>query len=120
MPTVHRDAFESDPLLRDFVSSTDDLLTLADKHGLSIAQLLDWWDSSKTQEAIRALESIADSRLSLFGRLYSDPEVAAAPGAAPRESDVAPIESAEPVRHVASLRRRAAPNPARHQARRRL
>ena len=69
MSTLPIDTRAADSLLQNCIHGNGDFFALAAQHGLSLDQLIAWFQSHATQRRIRDLQAIADARTALLVRL---------------------------------------------------
>ena len=58
-------SFDHDALLHDFLASEHSLLELADKHRISIIDLVTWYEDDATQQLLQLLEQLGARRAAL-------------------------------------------------------
>lgn len=64
-PETFSFSFDPDALLHDFLASEGSILELADKHRISIIDLLTWYEDDATQELLQMIETLGARRAAL-------------------------------------------------------
>lgn len=64
-PETFSFSFDPDALLHDFLASDQSLLELADKHRISIIDLVTWYEDDATQQLLQLIEQLGARRAAL-------------------------------------------------------
>lgn len=62
---------DQDALLHDFISGRGTLMELAADHGLSLTELIAWYEDDATQDLLKTIDAMAARRAAILARSYS-------------------------------------------------